>query len=190
MRVSDTLEPLANNSDVGLPPLRTVVQIARTPPGYDPPTTTRTLLIGNARGTLPASGEQFPAMKTILRSDTHLAAARCWRSTRPPAHGPRIHCCGPRLYFPASCLAPAGHSPTSRFPSSLSSNGPFPIRQSRVNWSTTVRMWKDCPSANLSLTKSMLQHWFNRTATAFVMVRCRLANYPSQRYLIMTLSFC
>ena len=35
---------------------------------------------------------------------------------------------------------------------------------SRVNWSTTVRMRNERPSANLSLTKSMLQHWFGRTA--------------------------
>src|SRR5713226_5105189 len=46
---------------------------------------------------------------------------------------------------------------------------------SRVNWSTTVRIRKERPSANLSLTKSILQHWLARAATAVVTASCRRA---------------
>ena len=44
---------------------------------------------------------------------------------------------------------------------------------SRVNWSTTVRMRNDRPSANLSLTKSILQRWFGRDAAPLGTARRR-----------------
>ena len=39
-------------------------------------------------------------------------------------------------------------------------------------------MRNEHPSVNLSLTKSMLQHWFGRATTVIVVTRCRTGHLP------------
>src|SRR4029077_13295772 len=57
---------------------------------------------------------------------------------------------------------------------------------SRVNWSTTVRMRNERPSANLSLIRSILQLWFGPTAIDLI-TRCRRAIF--RRCLVRTINF-
>src|SRR5579862_3627294 len=51
---------------------------------------------------------------------------------------------------------------------------------SRVNWSTTVRMRNDRPSANLSLIKSMLQQWCTSLSDARRKIETLRHDYKQQ----------
>ena len=77
---------------------------------------------------------------------------------------------------PLSTVMLAGNFPLSTLTRSRACATVIPViarsaskqMHSRVNWSTTVKMRNDRPSASLSLIKSMLQHWMGAVAIAML----------------------